>query len=48
MTYIKYNLYKKQISNDGGQTWSDVQPLETVPSGDPIASYDTLEECQRN
>ena len=34
------------MSNDGGVTWIDVSPLETAPSGDPIATYDTLQECQ--
>ena len=46
MSYNKYYLYKKQVSNDSGQTWTDVTPLETVPSGDVIATYDTLAECE--
>ena len=46
MSYNKYYLYKKQVSNDNGQTWEDVTPLETVPSGDVIATYDTLAECE--
>lgn len=46
MTYKKYYLYKKQVSYDGGVTYQDVVPLVTAPSGDPIASYSTLEECE--
>ena len=45
MSYSKYYLYKKQYSNDSGVTWYDVTPLEQVPSGSPIATYETLEEC---
>lgn len=46
MIYNKYFVYKKQVSNDGGQTWADTDPLETTPSGDPIASYSSLSECE--
>jgi len=46
MSYIKYYLYKKQYSSDGGQTWYDVTPLETVPSGDSIGTYVTQAECE--
>ena len=46
MTYKKYYLYKEQVSYDGGVTYQDVEPLTTTPSGDPIASYSTLEECE--
>jgi len=46
MSYTKYYLYKKQYSTDSGQTWHDVVPEETVPSGDPIGHYSTLEECE--
>lgn len=46
MSYIKYYLYKKQYSSDGGQTWYDVTPLETVPSGDSIGTYITQAECE--
>lgn len=46
MSYQKFYLYKKQYSSDGGQTWYDVTPLETAPSGDPIGTYDTLAECE--
>lgn len=46
MSYSKYYLYKKQYSNDSGTTWYDVTPLEQVPSGSPIATYDTLQECE--
>lgn len=45
MGYNKYYLYKKQYSTDNGQTWYDVTPLETTPSGDSIGGYPTLEEC---
>ena len=46
MAYNKYKLFKKQVSYDSGVTWTDVTPLETIASGDPIASYATLEECE--
>ena len=46
MAYSKYFLYKKQVSFDGGETWEDTDPLETTTSGDPIATYETLEECE--
>lgn len=46
MSYDKYILYKRQISLDGGSTWNDVDPLETTPSGDPVATYDTITECE--
>ena len=47
MSYTKYYLYKKQYSTDSGQTWHDAVPEETVPSGDPIGHYETLEECEQ-
>lgn len=47
MSYSKYYLYKHQYSDDGGTTWYDVQPEQTVPSGDPIGHYSTLEECEQ-
>ena len=43
MSYAKYYLYKQQISHDG-ETWEDTGV--EVASGDPIAVYDTLEECR--
>ena len=46
MAYSRYFLYKRQFSYDGGQTWVDTDPLETTINGDPIATYDTLEECE--
>ena len=46
MSYIKFYIYKKQYSTDSGQTWSDVSPLETSPSGNPIGNYSTLGECE--
>ena len=46
MSYNKYYTYKKQISYDGGTTWIDVFPNEFQPSGSPIGTYDTLEECE--
>lgn len=46
MSYSKYYLYKKQISRDNGVSWVDVTPLETAPSGDPIATYASLAECE--
>lgn len=46
MAYSKYFVYKKQVSNDGGQTWTDTVPLETTTSGDPIFVCETLAECE--
>ena len=46
MGYKKYYLYKRQESVDGGETWSDIFPLETAPSGNPIGTYSTLAECE--
>ena len=46
MSYRKYYLYKKQYSEDGGVTWSDVEPIEKVTSGESIGTYDTLVECE--
>ena len=43
MAYKKYYLYKKQASYDQGETWEDTG--EYAPSGDPIGTYDTYEEC---
>jgi hypothetical protein len=48
MAYSKFFLYKKQLSFDGGETWEDTDPLETTINGDPIATYDTLEECENS
>lgn len=48
MAYSKYFLYKKQLSFDGGETWEDTDPLETTINGDPIATYDTSEECENS
>lgn len=44
MSYRKYYLYKEQVSLDDGETWEDTG--NETPSGDPIASYSTLEECE--
>lgn len=44
MSYKKYYIYKEQYSVDGGQTWVDTGNETT--SGDPIGSYETLEECE--
>lgn len=46
MSYRKYYLYKEQVSYDDGETWEDVSPLVTTPSGDSIGEYATLEECE--
>lgn len=46
MSYSKYYIYKKQYSTDGGETWYDVSPAETAPSGETIDTYDTIEECE--
>ena len=43
--YNKYRVQKKQVSNDNGQTWSDVTPAETR-QGEYIDSYQTLAECE--
>lgn len=45
MSYLRFNLYKKQISRDDGDTWKDLEPEEYVPSGSPIGEYDTYEDC---
>ena len=44
MIYKKFYLWKEQVSLDGGETWEDTG--NETPSGDPIASYSTLEECE--
>ena len=46
MSYKKYYIYKQQVSYDEGETWEDVSPLVTTPSGDSIGEYATLEECE--
>lgn len=46
MSYSKYWVYKHQETYDNGVTWVDVTPSETVPSGSPLATYDTLAECE--
>lgn len=46
MSYKKYYLYKQQVSYDDGETWEDVSPLVTTPSGSPIGEYATLEQCE--
>lgn len=46
MAYVKVYKYKQQVSYDQGETWEDTG--EYVPSGDPIGSYDTLEECMNS
>lgn len=43
--YYKYRIYKEQVSYDNGETWEDVVPSVTAPSGDPIGSYETYEQC---
>lgn len=48
MSYKKYYLYKQQVSYDDGETWEDVFPTVTTPSGDSIGEYATLEECESN
>lgn len=47
MSYKKYYVYKKQYSTDG-TTWADVVPVEWAPSGDPIGTYNTFEQCGEN
>lgn len=46
MSYKKYYLYKQEVSFDQGETWEDVFPLVTTPSGDSIGEYATLQECE--
>lgn len=46
MAYVKYHLYKKQVSYDGGTTWEDTIPLETAPSGESIGIYSAITECE--
>lgn len=43
--YGKYHLYKKQLSWNSGVTWYDSDPLVTVISGTPVATYETYEQC---
>lgn len=45
MSFLKFSVYKEQVSNDGGVTWIDTSPLVTAPSGDPLGTYDTLSAC---
>ena len=47
MSYTKYYVYKKQYTTDG-VTWADVVPAEWTPSGDPIGTYDTFQQCGEN
>lgn len=47
MSYKKYYVYKKQYTTDG-VTWADVTPVEWTPSGDPIGTYNTFEQCGEN
>ena len=42
--YYKYNLQKKQVSTDNGETWYDVSPLETR-KGSVVGTYDTYSDC---
>ena len=44
MAYGKYYIYKEKVSYDSGHTW-EYTGVE-VTSGDPIAVYDTLSECE--
>lgn len=44
MAYNKYYVYKEQVSRDNGLTWSYTG--NETPSGSPIATYDTLAECE--
>ena len=44
MAYAKYYIYKEKVSYDSGHTW-EYTGVE-VTSGDPIAVYDTLSECE--
>lgn len=43
MSYYKYYLWKEQISYDRGITWQDTG--NQAPSGDPIGTYETYEQC---
>ena len=43
MSYKKYYLYKEQVSYDRGITWQDTG--NQAPSGDPIGTYETYEQC---
>lgn len=46
MTYTSYYIYKKEVSLDGGVTWNDTDPLVTTPSGDPVATFDSITDCE--
>lgn len=41
--YSKFYIYKEQVTYNSGETWSDTG-VQT-PSGDPIGSYSTYDEC---
>ena len=43
-TYTKYYVYKKQQQVNG--QWVDVYPSVTKPDGNPLGTYNTLEECE--
>jgi len=43
MSYIKYYLYKEQVSYDDGVTWDDTG--NEAPSGNPVGEYETYEQC---
>jgi hypothetical protein len=45
MSFSRYSIEKKQISNDRGVTWEDVTPAETR-YGELIAVTRTLAECE--
>lgn len=47
MSYNKYQVYKHQISYDSGYTWETI-PGEVTYSGNPLGTYDTLEECENS
>ena len=44
--YKKYHVAKEQYRLETGGTWTDTDPLVTEISGDPIARYATLSECE--
>lgn len=45
MSFSKYTLEKKQVSQDMGVTWQDVAPSETR-NGRLLGTYKTLVECE--
>lgn len=44
--YYKFNIEKRQISNDRGITWEDMEGDENRRLGKKVGEYETLIECE--